>query len=190
MLGQFLPLLFSVLMIGATFYPAIDLTAGEKERGTMETILTSSVGRVELVLGKFFTVMTASLSTVVLSLASLAVTALVIIPRLAGPEASGEMKKLINVIGGVEPLGILGLMVLILPLTMLAAGCGRSRMMERAVTVLPQPDSPTIPRVRPFCTVKLTPSTARMRPSSSVSKAVTRFSTLSRASVMRREAPA
>jgi len=34
LLGQILPMLVSMLMIGAAFYPAIDLTAGEKERGT------------------------------------------------------------------------------------------------------------------------------------------------------------
>ena len=32
-------------------YSAMDLTAGEKERGTMETILCSPVARTDLVLG-------------------------------------------------------------------------------------------------------------------------------------------
>src|SRR3989304_6497569 len=40
-----------------------------------------------------------------------------------------------------------------------------SRITERAVTVLPQPDSPTRPRTWPFLTLKLTPSTARRMPS-------------------------
>ena len=39
-------------------YPAMDLTAGEKERGTMETLLCSPVARVDLVLGKFLMVLT------------------------------------------------------------------------------------------------------------------------------------
>jgi len=37
-------------------YPAMDLTAGEKERGTMETILAAPVDKRELFLGKFLTV--------------------------------------------------------------------------------------------------------------------------------------
>src|SRR6202000_736037 len=40
-------------MTGA-MYPAMDLTAGEKERGTMETILSSPIERTHLVMGKFF----------------------------------------------------------------------------------------------------------------------------------------
>ena len=44
-------------------YPAMDLTAGEKERGTMETILCSPVSRTHLVLGKFLMVLTASIAT-------------------------------------------------------------------------------------------------------------------------------
>ena len=45
---------------------------------------------------------------------------------------------------------------------------GRSTMrrIERAVTLLPQPDSPTMPSVRPGCRSKLAPSTARTTPSS------------------------
>jgi hypothetical protein len=38
--------------------------------------------------------------------------------------------------------------------------------MDSAVTLLPQPDSPTTPSVCPACTVKLTPSTERTVPAS------------------------
>jgi hypothetical protein len=43
---------------------------------------------------------------------------------------------------------------------------GFSPMIVRQVTLLPQPDSPTMPRVCPFSTEKETPSTARTIPSS------------------------
>jgi hypothetical protein len=39
-------------------------------------------------------------------------------------------------------------------------------MIVRQVTLLPQPDSPTMPSVLPFSTLKLTPSTALTMPSS------------------------
>jgi len=55
-------------------YPAMDLTAGEKERGTMETILSSPISRLDLVLGKFFLVLTASLVTAALSVVSMGVS--------------------------------------------------------------------------------------------------------------------
>ena len=47
-----------------------------------------------------------------------------------------------------------------------AGGQGRSRMMARAVTLLPQPNSPTSPTIRPASTVKDRSSTTRARPRS------------------------
>ena len=60
-----------ILSMTGAIYPAIDLTAGEKERGTMETILSSPVSRLDLVLGKFLLVFSASLTTAVLSVTSM-----------------------------------------------------------------------------------------------------------------------
>ena len=37
-------------------YPALDLGAGEKERGTLETILTSPANNIEILSGKFIVV--------------------------------------------------------------------------------------------------------------------------------------
>ena len=63
-----------LLCLTGGMYPAMDLTAGEKERGTMETILSSPVSRLDLVLGKFFLVLTASLVTAALSVFSMGVS--------------------------------------------------------------------------------------------------------------------
>src|SRR5260370_10233057 len=52
-------------------YPGIDRTAGEKERGTMETILSSPISRLDLVCGKFLLVFSASLATAILSVISM-----------------------------------------------------------------------------------------------------------------------
>src|SRR5688572_17104254 len=52
------------------------------------------------------------------------------------------------------------------PPAMRPGGCGTRPMMESAVTLLPQPDSPTMPSVRPRCRLKSTPSTARTSPRS------------------------
>jgi sodium transport system permease protein len=60
-----------LLCMTGAMYPAIDLTAGEKERGTMETILTSAVSRLDIVLGKFLLVLSASLATATLSVISM-----------------------------------------------------------------------------------------------------------------------
>ncbi len=63
-----------LLCMTGGMYPAMDLTAGEKERGTMETILSSPIPRLDLVLGKFFLVLTASLVTAALSVVSMGVS--------------------------------------------------------------------------------------------------------------------
>lgn len=60
-----------LLCLTGGMYPAMDLTAGEKERGTMETILSSPISRLDLVLGKFFLVLTAALVTAALSVLSM-----------------------------------------------------------------------------------------------------------------------
>jgi hypothetical protein len=55
----------------------MDLTAGEKERGTMETLLCSPVARGDIVLGKFLMVLTGSLSAMCFMLLSMGTTAFI-----------------------------------------------------------------------------------------------------------------
>lgn len=74
MVGGIVPYFVILLCLTGAIYPAIDLTAGEKERGTMETILSSPVSRTDLVFGKFLTVLTASLATAFLAVLSMAVS--------------------------------------------------------------------------------------------------------------------
>jgi len=69
--GSFIGYMVIILSMTGAMYPAIDLTAGEKERGTMETILSSPVSRFDLVLGKFLLVFSASLTTAILSVISM-----------------------------------------------------------------------------------------------------------------------
>ncbi len=55
-LVKIIPLLLVMWVLTGAIYPAIDMTAGEKERGTMETLLISPAERTEIVAGKFFAV--------------------------------------------------------------------------------------------------------------------------------------
>ena len=70
-IGSFIGYMVIILSMTGAMYPAIDLTAGEKERGTMETILSSPISRLDLVLGKFLLVFSASLTTAILSVISM-----------------------------------------------------------------------------------------------------------------------
>jgi len=69
--GSFIGYMVIILSMTGAMYPAIDLTAGEKERGTMETILSSPISRLDLVLGKFLLIFSASLTTAILSVTSM-----------------------------------------------------------------------------------------------------------------------
>jgi sodium transport system permease protein len=53
MLGRFLPMLLILMTVLGAFYPSIDMAAGEKERGTLETLLTAPVPADHIVAGKF-----------------------------------------------------------------------------------------------------------------------------------------
>jgi len=70
-LGKFLPYLLIILTISSAAVVASDLVAGEKERRTLETILVSAARRNELVVGKYLTIITISLITVLLNLFSM-----------------------------------------------------------------------------------------------------------------------
>src|SRR5260370_12759170 len=63
-----------LLCMTRAMYPPMDLTAGEKEHGTMETFLSNPISRFHLVLEQFFLIRTLALSIVPLTLFSLFVS--------------------------------------------------------------------------------------------------------------------
>jgi sodium transport system permease protein len=71
LLGAILPYLLIMLLIAGASVVAGDLVAGEKERKTLETLLVSSAHRNEIVIGKYFTVITFALINVAVNLFSL-----------------------------------------------------------------------------------------------------------------------
>jgi sodium transport system permease protein len=76
--AKLFPFLLVVMSLTGAFYPAVDLCAGEKERGTIETLLISPAARSEIVLGKYFTICIFSVGTAILNLLSMATTGWVI----------------------------------------------------------------------------------------------------------------
>jgi sodium transport system permease protein len=86
--SRILPVMLLLWAMTGAFYPAVDLCAGEKERGTLETLLSSPAERSEIVLGKLLTIMAFSMITAALNLVSVAVTGLLIfrqIDNFGGP---------------------------------------------------------------------------------------------------------
>ncbi len=72
-IGRILPYFFIIFCYLGALYPAVDLAAGEKERGTLETLLLVPVERHRIVLGKFLVVFVAGATAAILSLLSLGV---------------------------------------------------------------------------------------------------------------------
>lgn len=77
MLGSILPYLIIILIFIGAMNSAVDITAGEKERGTLATLLVSQLSRLEIVLGKYFSVMTISAISMFLGLIGLSIAFLV-----------------------------------------------------------------------------------------------------------------
>jgi len=107
LLGSMIPLILIVTMVLGAMYPAIDLTAGEKERGTLETILTIPIQRLELLFGKFLTVTTTAFITGLLNLASM------ILIYTSGMVQIGKISELMKF--GITPYGLLWLILSLIP---------------------------------------------------------------------------
>jgi sodium transport system permease protein len=126
--GGLVPYLIIILCFTGAMYPAMDLTAGEKERGTMETLLCSPTARVNLVLGKFLMVLTGSVAAMVFMLASMGVTAAVGGSILGargmggtGPAGAPKVVTPVDIIPTIDPAGLLGVLAMVVPVAMLFA---------------------------------------------------------------------
>lgn len=122
-IGGFVPYIVVILCMTGAMYPAMDLTAGEKERGTMETLLCSPVNRVNIVMGKFLMTLSASVATMALSLIMFAVSALgagkLFAPGGGGGGAGGGEGGGFMML--IDPWGMIGVFGMIVPIAVLFA---------------------------------------------------------------------
>src|SRR5205085_354155 len=73
-LSTLVPLVLILMTITGAVYPAIDLTAGERERGTLEILVAAPIPRVGLLAAKYVAVLTVAILTALVNLAMMAVT--------------------------------------------------------------------------------------------------------------------
>jgi|TARA_B110000263_G_scaffold69306_1_gene60294 sodium transport system permease protein len=109
--ASIIPMLLLMWTLSGAFYPAVDLCAGEKERGTLETLLCGPAKRIEIVAGKLLTIMTFSFFTSFFNLVSIAFTGVFMIGRMM-PEGSPLHEQL----GSVPGWSILWSLVVLVPL--------------------------------------------------------------------------
>ena len=116
LLGGIVPYIIVLICFMGAMSPAMDITAGEKERGTMETLLCSPVARTDIVLGKFLVVLTGSLAAVVCSLVSMGATLVAVGASIggmaAGPGGPGAAPT-------IDPAGVLGVLAMVIPVSVL-----------------------------------------------------------------------
>jgi len=116
-LGGIIAYMLILMCLQGAMHPAIDLTAGEKERGTMETILSSPVSRTHLVLGKFLLVATASLVTATLLMVSVSVSTSALQKSHVLEQMVDEGEVMPHLSLG--PQAIASVTIMVLPLTVL-----------------------------------------------------------------------
>jgi len=73
-LSAFVPLMLVLMTMTGAVYPAIDLTAGERERGTLEMLIAAPVPKRDLLIGKFVAVFTVAVLTAVINLTAMILT--------------------------------------------------------------------------------------------------------------------
>lgn len=72
--SRLLPMVLLVMLLVGAMYPAVDLTAGERERGTLETLFVSAVRPIDVMIAKYLTVSAAALLSALANLAAMALT--------------------------------------------------------------------------------------------------------------------
>jgi len=111
--GGLLPYLIIIFCFMGTMYPAIDLAAGEKERGTLETILTSPANRMQILLGKFCVVLLIGIAAAIVSMIG------VYVGIIQMKEIPSELLK--TILGILQFRSIILLLSMLLPLTVFFA---------------------------------------------------------------------
>jgi sodium transport system permease protein len=82
-IGGMLPYLLFIICLTGAMAPATDIGAGEKERGTLETLLISPIDRNKIVMGKFLTIAFAGTMTALITVASMVIWGLVLSQGMA-----------------------------------------------------------------------------------------------------------
>jgi sodium transport system permease protein len=114
MAGGFLPYIFIIFCFLGAMYPAIDLFTGEKERKTLETLLTTPVSRLEILLGKMAVVVLTGVISAMLAIFGL---------FLAAQTVEGIPDVFSGIISGMLSFTFVALMIsMLLPLTIFFAG--------------------------------------------------------------------
>ena len=109
-IGGILPYFFVLMCFMGCMYPAIDLGAGEKERGTLETLLVAPIGKFHILLGKCGVIVLSGLVAVIVCFIGLFLVAVqhreIVAKILHALQGMFEISSLLLVISLFLPLTI------------------------------------------------------------------------------------
>jgi sodium transport system permease protein len=112
--GAILALFFVMYVMTGSMYPAIDLGAGEKERGTMETLISTNISSVDIIIGKMLSVTTSAVLTATFSMLGFAIP-LTIMFLFYADSVNDYLFGLLSAV--VNPVAFIGVFILIIPLS-------------------------------------------------------------------------
>ena len=149
-IGGMVPYFFIAFCFMGVVYPAIHLGAGEKERGTLETLLLAPIPRHQVVLGKFLAVFCGGIIAVLLNLASLG-TWLAI--------KAGELRGIIGtLIGSIGWLDLAMLALMLIPVAAMFAA------LLLSVSIFARNSAEASTLISPFGIVLIIPAALAMLP--------------------------
>ncbi len=89
LLGLIVPMMMVIMIALGCFYPAVDATAGERERSTWETLMTVSASRSSIVMAKYLYVATLGGLAGLLNLFALSLSMRAILAPMLGADSAG-----------------------------------------------------------------------------------------------------
>jgi len=101
-LAALIPLILILMTITGAVYPAIDLTAGERERGTLEILIAAPVPRMGLLFAKYVSVFTVAVLTAVVNFGMMLATL-----KVSGLGAAVLLQQGISILLVAQILGLL-----------------------------------------------------------------------------------
>jgi sodium transport system permease protein len=113
-IGGFIPYLIFMLCLQGAMLPASDLGAGEKERGTLETLLITPIERTKIVLGKFFTIAFAGVTSALVTVLSIALWTAVLSKGEAG-------EVLVTFMASIDAIDFLLVFLMLIPVVAIFA---------------------------------------------------------------------
>ncbi len=119
-LSWLIPFFIAIWTLTGGQMTAIDATAGEKERGTLESLLVTPVRRTEVVVGKFLATLTFGLSAALMAIVGYVVGG-AILGSVFAPRLAGQASEMLQVMGGSLDISLPSVLLLFVSALLLAA---------------------------------------------------------------------